>query len=115
MAAQTSAALRGPRAERLTPEETARRPLSGAEPSLDEILSLWPADRRLPIVLWVKLGEAGNIVIGAHPRQPLIAGAPPEVKRLVRRIRSDVPVVLELPDGTVVVPLRALREASKPP
>ena len=112
MAARTSAALREPRAERLTPEEAARRALSVAQPSLEEILSLWPVERRFHIVLWVKLGEAGNVVIGAHPRGQPIAGAPPEVKRLVRRIRTDVPVVLELHDGvTVVVPLRALREA----
>ena len=113
MAAQTSAALQRPRAERLTPEEAARRALAGAQPSLAEILSLWPAERRLRIVLWVKLGEAGTIVIGAHPREQPIAGAAPEVKRLVRRIRADVPVVLELPDGgTVVVPLRVLGEAA---
>ena len=114
MAARISAAPQRPRAERLTPEEAARQALSGAQPSLDEILSLWPANRRTRIVLWVKLGEAGNVVIGAQPREQPIAAAPPEVKRLVRRIRTDVPVVLELYDGrTAVVPLRALREGSE--
>ena len=122
MAARTSAAFRGPRFEKPTPEEAARRAVSGAQPSLDEILSLWPADRHDRIVLWVKLGEAGeagergDVVIGARPREQTLAGAPREVKRLLQRIRTDVPVVFELHDGgTVVVPLRALRDPSKLP
>jgi hypothetical protein len=109
MAAPT--ARREARVEQLTAEEAACRALSGARPSLDEILSLWPADRRNCIVLWVKVGHAGSLVIGAHPRDQPVAGAGRKVARDLRRIRDDVPVVLEFHDrGTVIVPLRTLRE-----
>jgi hypothetical protein len=112
MAARTSAAARREvRVGRLTSEEAARRALSGARPFLDEVLSLWPGDRRDRIVLWVRVEPAGNVEIVAHPREQRVAGAAPEIERDLGRIRDDVPVVLELHDGgTVVLPLRALRE-----
>lgn len=98
--------------EQLSAEEAACRALSGARPSLDEVLSLWPADRRDHIVLWVKVGYGGDLVIGAHARGQPVAGAGRRVKSDVRRIRDDVPVVLEFHDrDTVIVPLRTLRES----
>jgi hypothetical protein len=107
----SAAAQHAARVERLTTEEAARRALSGARPSLDEILSLWPVDWRDRIVLWVEIGSARNVAIVARLRAQPVAGAAREVKRDLRRIRDDVPVVLEFHDrGTVVLPLRALRE-----
>jgi hypothetical protein len=112
MAAQTSAVThRGADPERVATEEAVRRALAGARPSLEEVLSLWPADQRDRLVLWVKVGLAGNVVIGAHPRAQPLAGAAREINRDLLRIRDDVPVVLELHDQRIVVlPLRALRE-----
>jgi len=97
--------------EQLSAEEAACRALSGARPSLDEILSLWPPDHRDRIVLWVKVGYAGDLVIGAHAREQRVAGAGRRVKRDLLRIRDDVPVVLEFHDrDTVILPLRTFRE-----
>jgi len=91
-------------------EDAARRALLAARPSVEEILSLWPTARRERIVLWVKVDEAGDVVIVAHPRDQPIEGVVEAVSRDVRRIQDDVPIVLDLPErGTVVFPLQTLR------
>ena len=84
--------------------------LASARPSLDEILSLWPVGRHNRIVLRARLAADGAISIGAHMREQTLEGQPPDLARDVRRIRDDVPVVLELDEvGSVVVPMRALK------
>jgi hypothetical protein len=91
----------------LTPEGAARVAISGARPSVDEILSVWPADRRNRVVIWVKVGRAGNVVIGANLRERHVENTGHDLKH----IRDDVPVVVEFHDRrTVVLPLRLLRE-----
>jgi hypothetical protein len=91
-------------------EDTVRAALAGAHPSLDEILSLWPVGRHDRIVLRARLGTDGAISIGAHMREHAFEGQPRDLARDVRRIRNDVPVVLELDEvGSVVVPMRTLK------
>jgi hypothetical protein len=91
-------------------EGAVRAGLADARPSLDEILSLWPVGHHDRIVLWARLGADGGIAVGAHLREEPFGARPPEVARDVRRIRNDVPVVLELDTvGSVVVPMRALK------
>ena len=84
--------------------------LAGATPSLEEILSLWPAKQHNRLVLRAKLGPPGDVAISAQLRQDagerISAPVPPNLFRL----RGDVPIVVEHPDGReVVVSLRALR------
>jgi hypothetical protein len=89
-----------------------RAAVSGARPSLEEMLSLWSADLHGSVVLRVRLGPGGEVVIGAHLREHADhawGGGDRDVARDVRRIREDVPVVVDLEDGgAIVVPLRAL-------
>jgi hypothetical protein len=91
-------------------EGAVRAGLVDARPSLDEILSLWPAGHHGRVVLWVRVGTDGGVTVGAHLREQALEAQPPDVARDVRRIRNDVPVVLELDAvGSVVVPMRALK------
>lgn len=108
-----TAAVRGARgdarATHVRIENAVRAALAGARPSLDEILSLWPAGQRDRIVLRARLGADGGISTGALLREQAFEAQPPDVARDVRRIRNDVPVILELDEvGTVVIPMRAL-------
>ena len=90
-------------------EGAVRAGLADARPSLDEILSLWPVGHHDRVVLWARLGTDGGLAVGAQLREQALEAQPPEVARDVRRIRNDVPVVLELDAvGSVVVPMRAL-------
>lgn len=90
-------------------EQAARIAIAGARPFIEELLSLWPADRRHGLVISVKLGHAGAIEISACLRERHEEGGSRELKNDVRRIRDDVPVVLEFGDRRTVVPLRAFR------
>jgi hypothetical protein len=79
--------------------------ISTARPSLAEILSVWPANQRDRLVIRIKVGDTGDVSIGAQLRDR--ENAAPELKRALRRIQDDVPVILALRDGTTeVVPLR---------
>ena len=61
---------------------------------------------------WARLGTDGGLAVGAQLREQALEAQPPEVARDVRRIRNDVPVVLELDAvGSVVVPMRTLKTA----
>jgi hypothetical protein len=87
-----------------------RAAVAGARPSLDDVLSLWPAGQRYRVVLRARLGADGGVSIGAHLREQAVEAQAPDVARDVRRIRSDVPVVLELDEASsVVVPMRTLK------
>ncbi len=90
-------------------EEAARLSLAGARPSLDDILSVWPLSERARLILWVLMGPGLEITIAARFRDHALEGASRELFRGLRRIRDDIPVVVERDDGrTVVVPLRRL-------
>jgi hypothetical protein len=91
-------------------EGAVRAALAGARPSLDEILSLWPVGHHDRIVLWARLAVDGGIAVGAHLREQPFGAQTPAVARDVRRIRNDVPVILEVEAvGSVVIPMRALK------
>jgi hypothetical protein len=111
MAAQAFAHTRfGVRASHAGIEDAVRLALGGARPSLDEILSLWPVARHDRIVLWARVSTDGAISLGARLREQAFEGQSPALARDVRRIRNDVPVVLELDNvGSVVVPMRELK------
>lgn len=112
MAARTSSPRLEARAGPVAIEDAVRAALADARPSLDEILSLWPRNRRDRVVLWAKLGPAGEISLGAQLREHLVDGARSDLLREAQRIRDDVPVVIELDAGdALVVPLRALQES----
>jgi hypothetical protein len=83
---------------------------ASARPTPHEVISLWPAEQRAHLVLWIRLDEAGKPQICARLRD-LDLGQP-DLTREVRRIRGDIPVVFELDGGrTVVVPWRLLGAA----
>jgi hypothetical protein len=91
-------------------EDAQRLVVAGARTALDEILSLWPPAEHERIVLWASFGPLGKISTGARFRRHVFDGVSRELARDLRRIRGDVPVVLELTDGSVVVvPLKAIR------
>jgi hypothetical protein len=74
------------------------------------MISLWPAERRAHLVLWIRLDEAGKPQICARLRDLDLGQL--HLTREVRRIRGDIPVVFELDGGrTVVVPWRSLGDA----
>jgi hypothetical protein len=110
MARQSSAHARlDTRASDAGIEGAVRAGLAGTRPSLDEILSLWPVGHHDRVVLWARVGADGGLAVGARMRDQPFGTQPPEVAREVRRIRNDVPVVLELDAvGSVVVPMRTL-------
>jgi hypothetical protein len=99
-------------AARVALEDAVRVALTGKRPALEEILSLWPVDRHDRLVLWARLGPGGEVALGAHLReQPHEEAWARDLARDVRRIRDDIPVVVELAGAPkVVVSLRALRE-----
>ena len=68
MAAQASAHLRFGLRAHAGIENAVRGALATARPSLDEILSLWPAGHHGRIVLRAKLGTDGAMSIGAQMR-----------------------------------------------
>jgi hypothetical protein len=113
MAARTSShAWLEARASHLVIVDAFRGALAAARPSLEEILSLWPFGRRNGVVLWAKLDTDGSVSIGASLRERALEREPPDVVREVRRIRDDVPVVLErMGVGRVVLPMRELGDA----
>lgn len=90
---------------------------AGAHPSLEEVVSLWPAGQRDRLVLWIGREANGQAHVRARLREHDLDAADlaVDVARQARRIRSDVPVVFELGEGrTQVVPLASLSGAALP-
>jgi hypothetical protein len=79
---------------------------SSARHTLREVISLWPADQRKRLVVWIRRDERGAPQIRARLRDPELDGPElaPELAFDLRRVRGDVPVVFELEGKTVVVP-----------
>jgi hypothetical protein len=97
------------RQSRFAIEQTARLAIASAKPSPRDILSLWPSDQRERLVLWAFVGPANEVAIAARFRKHAFDGALRALSHDLRRIRGDVPVVVELHDGrTIIMPLRAL-------
>jgi hypothetical protein len=115
MAARAHATARlDPGAAHVAFEDAVRAALKDRRPSLEDILSLWPQDQHDRLVLWARLGRGGEVAIGAQLRDEPIEGAGErcDLARDVRRIRGDIPVVVELAGAPkVVLPLRALHGA----
>jgi len=79
--------------------------LSRARPLLDELPLLWHRDVRTRLVLFVRADENGAIDVSARLREHDFDPGGPELARRVRRVRDDVPVVVEVP-GTRPLVLR---------
>jgi hypothetical protein len=75
---------------------------------LSELITLWPSSQRGEVVLWVRTAD-GETSAGARMRAQVMAGVD-SIARRVRKIRNDVPVVVEIGGGrTVVAPWRAVQ------
>jgi hypothetical protein len=80
-----------------------RSVLLRARPLLEEVLSLWPAEKRPKLVLWVDL-VGTEVQVKARLR---------DGERQVRRVKGDAAIVVELPGkATVVIALQAVRAAA---
>jgi hypothetical protein len=107
-------------ATHLTPTSTeARRgdsailaAMARARPLLEEVLSLWPAEERSRLVLWVDVAGPA-LEIKARLRDGDAKEGRDSVARQVHRVKRDVAVVIELEGkDPVVLPWRSLREAA---
>ena len=110
MAAQTSPLPRFDRRARLIAvDEPIPGVLARIRPKLDEVLSLWPAERRGQLVLWAQLDARGETAVGARFREHAADRGWRDLVTALGRIRDDVPVVLELEEGrAIVLPLSHL-------
>ena len=82
----------------------------GSPSSMKLRFHIFEEDNPRPSLTDDLLSTLGKISTGARFRRHVFDGVSRELARDLRRIRGDVPVVLELTDGSVVVvPLKAIR------
>jgi hypothetical protein len=72
-------------------------------PSPEEVVSLWPRERRSELVVVIRVDDRGEPSIQVRLRERDGTDAV-----LTRRVRGDVPVVLEDGGRAVVVPLSSV-------
>ena len=96
-----AASLRHGRGECATP--VPRELVRNAQPSPAELLTLWPAELRLRLVLLVRVDESGGVEVSARLREHDFEPSAPNLARQVRRVRGDVPVVVHTPGARPVV------------
>jgi hypothetical protein len=86
--------------------------MARARPLLEEVLSLWPAEQRSKLVLWVDVAGP-ELGVKARLRDADATEGRDAVARQVHRVKRDVAIVIELEGkAPVVVPWRSLREAA---
>jgi hypothetical protein len=80
-------------------------------PSPEELLTLWPPDRRRHVVFIVRVDGSGEASVRATLREHARASGDLALVRRLRAIQGDVPVVFERADrDDVVVPWRSLAD-----